>query len=63
MSRRLAGAGRRAALLVSRSADDILAVAGAACLAVAAGFLAPAGPWVVAGVFLLAAASSAGGRR
>jgi hypothetical protein len=41
--------------------DDALAIAGVACLAVAAGFLAPAGPWLVVGLFLFV--SAAAGKR
>ncbi len=48
--------------LVQRTADDVLAVAGVACLAVAAGFASPALAWAVVGVFLLASAT-AGKRR
>ena len=58
---RLARSARKAASRAAVAADDVLALAGVACLAVAAGFLSPAGPWVVAGLFLFA--SSAAGKR
>ena len=59
---RLARSARKAASRAAVAADDALAVAGVACLAVAAGFLSPALAWAVVGVFLLASAT-AGKRR
>ena len=38
--------------------DDALAIAGVACLAVAAGFASPAGPWLVVGLFLFISAAA-----
>ncbi len=58
MSSILRRASTRAWSASARAADDALAVAGAACLAVASGFVSPAGPWLVAGLFLIASAAS-----
>ena len=55
-------AARNVAARLAGAADDALAVAGVACLAVAAGYVSPAGPWLVAGIFLFVS-SAAGTRR